>query len=190
MRRVLILALGGGFLAGAVLAQGLPEGDPARGETLMPQCRTCHGADGLARAINAPNIAGESATYLAGELADFRDGVRVHEQMSVVAQALSDQDIADLAAWYASQTVTATLTADAADAPEDCVACHGADGIAVIDDAPHLAGDSEMVLAAALHAFRDGTRQSEIMSGIAADLTDADIKALAKWYSRVRLAVE
>ena len=190
MRSFLKLAFGGVFLAGAAVAQEFPAGDPARGETLVGKCRTCHGSDGIAKLVVAPHIAGEPEAYLAAQLAAFRDGARRNEMMSVVVKDLSDQDIADLAAWYASHPVVANFADDPGGAPELCVACHGEAGIAEQDDTPHLAGDSAMYLDAQLNAFRDGSRESEVMNVIAADLTDADIKAAVDWYTRVQLNVE
>ena len=190
MKTALTLALGGLLLAGSALAQELPAGDAAHGETLIAKCRTCHGADGIAKLIIAPNIAGEPEAYLAAQMAAFRDGTRQNEMMSVVVKTLTDQDIADMAAWYASQSVVATLNADPSGAPELCVSCHGADGISVVEDAPHLAGDSAMYLAAQIEALRDGSRPSEVMNAIAADLTDEEIAAAAAWYSEIKLSVE
>ncbi|MEQ9609044.1 MAG: cytochrome c, partial [Kiloniellaceae bacterium] len=72
-------------------------------------CQTCHGIDGIARIPIAPHIAGESQIYLETQLKAFRSGKREHEIMSVVAKDLSDADIADLSAWYASIKITATM---------------------------------------------------------------------------------
>jgi cytochrome c553 len=84
-------------------------GDAAAGRTKARQCAVCHGLDGIARNPDAPNNAGASAMYLTRQLVAFRDGVRINEQMSVIAPTLTDQDIADLAAWYASIRVQATM---------------------------------------------------------------------------------
>ncbi|KAB2874134.1 MAG: cytochrome c [Bauldia sp.] len=65
-------------------------------------CRTCHGIDGVAWIPIAPHIAGESSVYLQTQLKAFRSGKRQHEIMSVIAKQLSDEDIANLAAWYSS----------------------------------------------------------------------------------------
>lgn len=190
MKTGLTVALGGLMLAGSAFAQDFPAGDPAHGETLIGKCRTCHGADGIAKLVIAPNISGEPEAYLTSQLAAFRDGTRKNEMMSIVVRDLGDQDIADMAAWYASQSVVATLEADPSGAPEACVACHGANGVSEVDDAPYLAGDSKMYLEAQLKAFRDGSRVSEVMNAIAADLTDEDIAAAADWYSAISLTVE
>ena len=76
--------------------------DPAAGRTKAQQCQTCHGIDGVGKLPDVPNIGGESDLYLITQLEHFRSGERQHEQMSIIAQGLSDEDIADIAAWYAS----------------------------------------------------------------------------------------
>lgn len=84
-------------------------GDAAAGKAKAVKCRTCHGIDGIARIPIAPHIAGESEVYLETQLKAFRSGKREHEIMSVVAKDLSDEDIADLAAWYASIKFTVEM---------------------------------------------------------------------------------
>jgi cytochrome c553 len=176
--------LGGLLLAGAALAQ-----DPGAGRAVANMCRTCHGLDGLAQIPVAPNIGGEPASYLAAQLEAFRSGARQQEMMSVVAAGLGDQQIADVAAWYASQTAAAVPPAgfDPAAAPEACVACHGADGIAVIPEAPNLAGENTIYIDIQLKAFRSGKRTSEVMGPVAAGLDDAAIRAAAEWYAAIGL---
>ncbi|MCU0868114.1 MAG: cytochrome c [Burkholderiales bacterium] len=85
----------------AAAAQQMP-GDPAAGKKKTTSCQTCHGRNGMAVLPEAPNLAGQPEIYLAKALKDYRSGKRENEMMSVMAQALSDQDIADLAAWYSS----------------------------------------------------------------------------------------
>ena len=183
------MALGGVLLAGAPLAQTFEQGDPAAGRALAGQCRTCHGLDGFAQIPIAPHIGGEPAAYLARQLAAFRDGTRQHEMMSVVARSLTDAQIADLSAWYASHVAEATLTVDQGDAPAQCTACHGANGIAVAADGPHLAGESAIYIETQLKAFRGGKRTHESMSEIAAGLDDAKIRELADWYAAIELTI-
>lgn len=182
------LALGGLLLAGGASAE--ITGNRAEGRKLAGQCRTCHGLEGLAQLPIAPNIGGESPAYLAAQLTAFRDGTRTHEMMSIVARNLTDQQIADLAAWYSSHRASATLAADPEKAPELCVACHGADGIAVIEEAPNLAGETNIYIDTQLKAFRSGKRSNDIMSAIAADLTDAEIRQIADWYSAIKIDIE
>lgn len=71
-----------------------------------------------------------------------------------------------------------------------CAACHGIDGIAKVADAPNLAGNGELYLARQLQAFRSGARTHPQMSVIASGLSDADIAAVTRWYSAIKLSVE
>lgn len=182
-----MLALGGLLLASAVYAQ---EGDPEAGRRVAGMCRTCHGLDGQARVPIAPHIGGEPAGYLAHQLQAFRSGRREHEMMTVVARSLSDQQIADVAAWYASHKATATLKADPEAAPELCAACHGANGLGQMEDVPHLAGESPIYIETQLNAFRQGKRVHDIMTPIAHELSPEDIRAVANWYAQIGLEIE
>jgi cytochrome c553 len=83
-------------------------GTVAAGRQKALQCQTCHGLDGMSKLPEAPNIGGQPEPYLVRALDDFRKGVRSNDMMSIVAKALSDQDIADLAAYYAAIEITAT----------------------------------------------------------------------------------
>jgi len=190
MRQWMLLALGGVFLAQMSSAQEVT-GDAQAGRKLAMQCRTCHGIEGHAKMPIVPHIGGENPAYIEHQLTAFRDGQRVHEMMSVVAKGLSDQAIADLAAWYSAQEPVAELAPeqDPANAPEACIACHGADGIAQIEDAPNLAGETVMYIDTQLKAFRTGKRTHDVMSPIAAEMTNDEIRAVAEWYSSVRFEV-
>ena len=92
------------FLAAALAVTNSAQagGDPAAGREKAKVCRTCHGVDGVGKLPNVPNIGGESDFYLTKQLRAFRKGDRRDEQMAIIARDLSDQDIADLAAYYAS----------------------------------------------------------------------------------------
>jgi cytochrome c553 len=83
--------------------------DAAAGKTKAAKCTVCHGLDGIAKNPNAPNLAGESTTYIRKQLGAFRSGERKDPQMSIMAKNLSDEDIADLAAWYSSLKVTVEM---------------------------------------------------------------------------------
>lgn len=190
MMKAFLPCLGGLMFAGAAFAQDLPVGDPDAGRKVAGMCRTCHGLDGYAKIPIAPHIGGEPADYIAAQLWAFREGTRTHEMMTVVASGLSDQSIADVAAWYAQHQVTATLSADPAAAPEACIGCHGADGIALVEGVPNLAGETNIYIDTQLKAFRLGKRTNEIMTPIAADLTDDDIRALANWFAAVELEIQ
>jgi cytochrome c553 len=76
--------------------------DARAGRAKALACQACHGLDGLSKVPDAPNIAGQNESYIAAQLRAFRAGARRNESMSVVASALSDGDIDNLAAYYAA----------------------------------------------------------------------------------------
>ncbi len=82
--------------------------DAAAGKRKARMCAACHGPVGIAVQPDAPNLAGESAIYLTRQLKAFREGERKHEQMNLIAKGLSDEDIANLAAWFSKIEITAT----------------------------------------------------------------------------------
>jgi cytochrome c553 len=93
--------------AAALLASpAASAGDVQAGRQKARQCQTCHGLDGQAKLPDAPNLAGQGEIYLAKALKDYRGGARQNEMMSLVARNLKDDDIADLAAYYAAIPVT------------------------------------------------------------------------------------
>jgi cytochrome c553 len=81
-------------------------GDAKAGRQKALQCQTCHGLDGQAKLPEAPNLAGQNEVYLVKALKDYRSGTRRNDMMSVVTKALSDQDIDNLAAYYAAIPLT------------------------------------------------------------------------------------
>ncbi len=89
-------------LAATAAAQPAAATDAAAGREKARQCQACHGLDGVGKMPDVPNIGGESELYLTRQLHAFRSGERRHEQMSIIATSLSDEDIADLAAYFAS----------------------------------------------------------------------------------------
>ena len=82
--------------------------DPGSGRAKAAACAVCHGLDGISRLPDAPHLAGQPASYLEEQLRSYRDGQRRHPQMNLVAKPLSDADIGELAAWYASIRIQAT----------------------------------------------------------------------------------
>lgn len=77
-------------------------GDAAAGAAIVGQCVACHGADGIGKAPQYPNLAGQKAAYLEKQLKAFRSGERKAPNMDAMARPLSDQDIANLAAYFAN----------------------------------------------------------------------------------------
>lgn len=183
-------------LGGLLLAGGVPgpvqADDPEAGRKIANMCRTCHGVDGYAAIPIAPHIGGEPAEYLEAQLMAFKTGTREHEMMSVVTAGLNAQQISDVAAWYGAHEARATFPEGvvAEDAPQACVSCHGADGISLILDAPNLAGETNIYIDTQLKAFKRGSRQHDIMSEVAAGLSDTEIRQIADWYAAVTLEIE
>ena len=95
--------------AALVLGEAAAAGDPVAGRAHANRCVPCHGVDGVAKQPHVPNIAGESVFYLTKQLKAFRSGERQDPQMSLMAQPLTDEEIANLAAWYSSIGITVTL---------------------------------------------------------------------------------
>ena len=186
-RGLLKVCLGGLMLAGTWAFAG----DPTNGRKIANMCRTCHGLNGFAQIPIAPHIGGEPKEYLEAQMLAFKTGTREHEIMTIVAGGLSVEQIADVAAWYASHTATATLPTDAnvEDAPDACVSCHGANGISEVPDAPNLAGEVNVYIATQLKDFRSGKRQHVVMTAIASELNDDEIRDFADWYAAIELQI-
>jgi cytochrome c553 len=92
-------------LATVVAAHGQAAGDAVAGRQKAQACAVCHGPLGLSSAPDAPNLAAQPAIYLAAQLRAYRSGARQHEVMSVMSKTLTDADIDNLSAWYASLQV-------------------------------------------------------------------------------------
>ncbi len=89
------------LLSTAFVSDGARAADPAAGkQKVTGMCATCHGVDGIAKVPDAPHLAGENVEYLIRQLKAFKSGERKHEQMSIIAQGLSEEDMANVAAWY------------------------------------------------------------------------------------------
>src|SRR5262245_47980922 len=81
----------------------------AAGKKTAAMCAVCHGLDGLSKNPEAPNLAGNNADYIIKQLKAFQSGARQNDQMSIVAQSLSDENVRDVAAWYSSIKVSVEL---------------------------------------------------------------------------------
>ena len=90
----------------AFSAMAAAAGDAALGKKVMLKCQVCHGKDGLAKLPEAPNLAGQKESYLVNALLSFKAGERKNEQMTVIVKGLSDDDIANVAAYYAAIKIT------------------------------------------------------------------------------------
>jgi cytochrome c553 len=105
MTGVSLVALGGLVFAATAMAADAKVGR----DFAKQKCQTCHGIDGIAKIPVAPHLAGENEIYIQTQLKAFRTGKRVHEMMSVIAKELTDEQISDVAAWYASIKIEAKM---------------------------------------------------------------------------------
>ncbi|BCG93896.1 c-type cytochrome [Mesorhizobium sp. 131-2-1] len=87
-------------------------GDSAAGRKVMVQCQVCHGTDGLSKLNYAPNLAGQKYDYLVHALMTYKAGERKSQMMSQVIKSLSDEDIANVAAYYAGIKITVEVPSD------------------------------------------------------------------------------
>lgn len=172
-------------------------GDAAKGKASTAVCAGCHGADGNSTMAINPTLAGQSEAYLTKQLLDFKSGKRVNATMAPMANMLSDEDIANVSAYYAQQSVQHSAVADkyielgqklyrGGDADRDipaCMACHGAGGEGMASAGfPALGGQTPTYTKAQLEAFRSGARDNDannIMRDVVAKMSDAQIEALA-----------
>lgn len=181
----------------APLAQ---EGDAARGAVLAETCTGCHGIPGYWNAnpaYHVPKLGGQNADYIEVALQGYRRGTRGHETMHAQASSLSDQDIADVAAFFAGFEGTAapgrtTASEEMIEAGRTkaatCVACHGPEGIAAAPQWPNLAGQHENYLLHAIRQYKSGARVDMVMNPMAAPLDEQSIEELAAFFaSRTQL---
>ncbi|MBB3260455.1 hypothetical protein F4827_005358 [Paraburkholderia bannensis] len=208
--KVLEFAIAAGLTAGvsimAMAAEPVTPAKPdlARGQAIAAQvCAACHAADGNSTGGAYPKLAGQHAEYLVKELKDFKPQpggkppARNNAIMAGFASALSDQDMINVSAWFASQTPKPGFARDAKTVPEGqkiwragiadkgvpaCAACHGPTGQGIPVQYPRLSGQWSEYVVAQLYAFQQGTRNNnEPMRQIAHRLSDDEIKAVADY---------
>jgi len=176
-------------------ASAWAEGDPARGRARAQMCEGCHGIvdyrTAYPKVYPVPKIGGQDAAYIIKTLRDYKTGARKHPSMRGIAATLSDQDMADLAAYYAGNARLVTTTTVASDgigkkkADEACAACHGPEGNKpVTPETPRLADQEYGYLVQALTDYRNGTRDNAVMSAMAKPLTEKEIRDLAGYFSK------
>jgi cytochrome c553 len=194
----------GSILALAIAAGPATAGDAALGAQKAAVCGACHGMTGSSVNPEWPSLAGQPASFIVGQLQQFRDGTRVNPLMTPMAAPLSDADMADLAAYFAQQT-PAGLEADpsnwkagerlfrggdSARGIPACIACHGPQGRGNAPAAyPALRAQHAVYTYNQLRAFASGGRKStgiEIMQSIASRLTDDEMRALASYTQGLR----
>jgi cytochrome c553 len=180
----------------------LYSGNIKAGQEKSALCVACHATDGNSVLPNHPKLAGQSARYLAKQLSDFKSGARKNPIMAGMAAGLSEEDMHDIASFYAVQTITkgpdATseigkklyLGGDASKKIPACIACHGITGNGMSQAAfPAISSQDAGYLKNQLNAFRDGSRDNDnnsIMRNIAIKLSDSDIEELAKYMASMK----
>ncbi|TLY58770.1 MAG: cytochrome c [Gammaproteobacteria bacterium] len=168
-----------------------PQGNPERGKALSYTCLGCHGIEGYRNAYpnySVPRLQGQHPEYLAAALQGYRSGDRSHLTMHSQASTLTDQDIADIAAYFAGKPLVSSNKAPGSvpQAATLCVSCHGQDGVGIAPTYPTLAGQHADYIARALDEYRQGGRKNPIMKGFAATLKDADIAVIAGYFSNLQ----
>ena len=192
-------------------------GNAQHGSNIAMTCAACHGDGGVNTSTLFPTLAGMDAAVIYKQLDDFRSGKRVSDVMSPMAKALSDEDSADVAAYFASrpggltaggngrppqhehgeskESGTATSLVFVGDQQRGippCAACHGPDGYKL--GAPLLAGQHAAYIEGQLTAFAQSTRQNDIneqMRTVAKQLTPDEMHMLgAFWQSDARSAAK
>lgn len=180
-------------------------GDAKAGEKKIAMCIGCHGIIGYQASFpevyKVPKISGQSAKYIISALNAYKQGDRKHPTMRGIADSLSDQDMADVAAYYSSHGVvegaklpdTASVTpnaqVEALLKKAACVSCHGANFAKPIDPAyPKIAGQHADYLFVALKAYKtEGNanvgRSNGVMAAIAKQFNNNELKALAGYVS-------
>ena len=205
MKKILLASV---IVLGAVSQVALAAGDAAAGKTKAAVCAACHGADGNSAAPTFPKLAGQGERYLMKQIHDIKSKARSVPAMAGLTDNLSDQDIADIAAYFSSQTPSvdqakkdtlakgeAIYRAGIADRGiPACMACHSPTGSGnALAGFPHLGGQHAEYIATQLKAYRaaaDGDASGRSNDGdnkpmrtVAAHLTDSEIAALANYIS-------
>ncbi len=176
-------------------------GDPVAGEEKSAMCQGCHGPDGNSFSPEWPSLAGQVPSYLIKQMRDFQSGARKDDTMSSMVEGLSDEDIADIVAYFSSQKAKAEegelnskgrklyVGGNRYTNVPSCAGCHGPNAVGN-DPAgfPRLAGQKAGYISKALHDFRTEARTNDVngmMQGVAAKMSDKDIAAVAEYLSRL-----
>jgi cytochrome c553 len=179
-------------------------GDPAAGKAKSQTCVACHGADGNSRNAQFPKIAELGAPYIYKQLVDYKEGRRVNAVMAGIVAGLSDQDMRDLAAYFANQTRTGGVAdesqvglgelvyrgGNSATGVPACSGCHAPTGVGnPAAQFPGLAGQHSEYVVTQLHAFARGERANDagqMMRNIASKLSEKEIQAVAEFVAGLR----
>jgi cytochrome c553 len=184
------------------LLEFVKQGKAANGKKLAEPCTGCHGEKGISPIPDNPSLAGQLATYTYKQLRDYATGKREHMLMNSVAAGLSEQDAADLAAWFASlpaasfkgkvqELEKAEVLVSKGNGKKiipPCFSCHGRNGEGEKQDIPALAGQQAEYFARTLQEYKTGARHNDVyarMRLIAEQLSAEDIQQLAQYYQQL-----
>jgi len=175
-----------------------PAGDAKRGQALAYTCSGCHAIPNYKNVYptySVPKLYGQRPEYLAAALKAYKTGERSHGTMHSHASAMSDQDMADVAAYLAGPKVLTDSRSDTKaenrpKASEVCLACHGTNGVGLTSIYPTIAGQHRDYIERALTDYQKGGRKNAIMAPMAATLTRKDIEELAIYYSSQKPSLE
>lgn len=171
--------------------------DLTKGAASAAVCSACHSSDGSRGSPAQPILQGQHPEYLVKQLIEYKSGLRDNAIMSGMASTLSEEDMKNVAAFYASKHAKPGFAKDAELAKlgekiyrggvaergiPACAACHGPNGAGIPVQYPRLAGQHADYTAAQLTAFRSGARKNNVqMMGVAAKLNDREIQGLAEY---------
>jgi cytochrome c553 len=175
-----------------------PVGDAQKGHALAYTCNGCHAIPNYKNVYptyDVPKLAGQRPEYLVAALKAYKSGERSHGTMHSQAASLSEQDMADVAAFLAGPNVIKESKNDVPatarpKATETCLACHGTNGVGITPDYPTLAGQHRDYLERALVDYQRGGRKNAIMAGMVQSLTKEDIEQVSAYYSKQKPALE
>ncbi len=175
-------------------AQSEPEptaNDPVLlGETAAAACAGCHGEGGNSQIPGMPNLTAQAPEYFVATMRAYQSGGRPGNMMTGLVVSIDEESIQNLALYYALQEPRRTSMAGSGDvqagrtAAQACASCHGADGNTERADMPTLAGQDALYLATSLKAYRQGQRDHDQMVTATAELSAAEIDALAAFYAQ------
>ncbi len=181
-------------LAAAFSVPAAAAPDAARGAQLANgRCTACHGENGRSHTPDIPSLAGQQPGFITLQLILIREGIRQVPAMKPFAEGLPDQDIEDMAAWFASlppgppedrrpRDAALAAVGEALLGPRHCTSCH-LPSLEGREQMPRIIGQREEFLARALTEYRDGSRvgADPQMNGAVQGLTDAEIAGLAHY---------
>lgn len=165
-------------------------GDAETGKLRAQTCMGCHGAPGMRNAYpgyRVPKLGGQHDFYIVRALKAYQEGRRSHPTMQAQAAGLSEQDMADIAAYFSSLGEPGSNEVGDNNPAQACAACHNPDGNSPSDPeatqgAPILAGQYPDFLIRALLDYQSGERQDPVMSGMASGLDRSQMEAISNFY--------